>query len=210
MFMSHRLRPSALLSLVPCLAFVSFVACSAETTAPKPDDLTDASTTDAAAGPDASGPDATPPSLLEEITAPNAWRVVVDEPGASTDETYTDVDTRGGYSYFETAGPQSTATESHFISVLFGKSANQFVITVAKSIVPRVGETFQATGAANILINKYGRDGNLGFGGTLLVDAWNPKTGVIAGRALGEWTGAGTKATVRMAFRLALPPTTTE
>lgn len=211
MFMSDLLRPSALLSLVPCLALVSFVACSVETVGPKPDDLTDASAADAGPGDAGIVADATPaPSLLEEITAPNTWRVVVDEPGTTSDETYSDVDTRGGYSYFETAGPQSTSAESHFISVLFAKSANQFVITIAKGLVPRVGETFQASGAANILINKYGRDGNLGFSGTLLVDAWNPKTGVIAGRALGEWRAAGQKATVRMAFRLALPPTTTE
>lgn len=219
MFMSHLLRPSALHSLVPCLALVSFIACSVETVGPKPEDLTDAAAPDGGTGdagldplrPDASRPDATAaPSLLEEITAPNAWRVVVDENGSTSDETYTDVDRNGGYSYFETFGPQSTSAESHFVSVLFTKSANQFVITVPKGLVPRVGETFDATRADKIRITKYGRDGNLGFSGTLLVDAWSPKTGVIAGRALGEWTGPGPKATVRMAFHLALPPTTTE
>ncbi len=45
---------------------------------------------------------------------------------------------------------------------------------------------------------------NRGFAGTLLVDAWNPKTGVVAGRALGEWQGPGPKATVRKG----LPPQT--
>ncbi len=210
MVMSHRLRSSALVALLPGLALVSFVACSVEAVTPTPDPPSDAAIADASTGDAIIGPDATPaPSLLDEITAPNAWRVVVDDPEGTSDETYTDVDTRGGYSYFETAGPQSTAVESHFISVLFAKSANQFVITIPKGLVPRVGETFDVR-TDKIHINKYGRDANLGFSGTLLVDAWNPKTGVVAGRALGEWQGPGPKATVRMAFHLKLPAATTE
>jgi hypothetical protein len=196
--------------LLSGLAFVSFVACSVETVAPTPNAPSDASIADAGTGDAVIAPDATPaPPLLDEITAPNAWRVVVDDPEGTSDETYTDVDIRGGYTYFETTGPQSTAIESHFISVLFAKSANQFVIVIPKGLVPRVGETFDVR-ADKIHINKYGRDENLGFAGTLLVDAWSPKTGVVAGRALGQWQGPGPKATVRMAFHLKLPATTTE